>query len=147
MPSVYVLGARQRNVLLKPEEEWHFYESALILQIDTDTGETRPCVEYQSPPEARSEFKRIGYISLPCFNDLHHVTPTEDGNLLVVSTGLDLVVKCTLRSISPQARRWLSSISTCITSTASRRICGPTTFLRPPPSMLGCRPLARPRCA
>lgn len=41
------------------------------------------------------DFKRLGYISLPCFNDLHHVTPASDGNLLVVSTGLDMVVKIT----------------------------------------------------
>jgi hypothetical protein len=32
-------------------------------------------------------------VSLPCFNDLHHVAPSWDGNLLVVSTGLDLVLK------------------------------------------------------
>ncbi len=43
---------------------------------------------YQLP-----NFEQIGYISLPCFNDLHHVAPTPDGNLLVVSTGLDMIVK------------------------------------------------------
>ena len=127
MPSLYALGARQRKLLLKQEDEWHLYESALILQIDSETGATQTCVEYKSPPQARAsqnssnvfksgtlvgstlytctstevlifelpEFKPSGYISLPCFNDLHHVTPTADGNLLVVSTGLDLVVKCT----------------------------------------------------
>jgi hypothetical protein len=131
MPSLYVLGARQRKLLLKHEDEWHLYESALIVELDVDTGEARTCLEYKSPPEARAshhssnvfksgtivgnilytctstevlifelpEFKRVGYISLPCFNDLHHVTPTQDGNLLVVSTGLDLLVKCT-----PQGR-------------------------------------------
>ena len=31
------------------------------------------------------------YISLPCFNDLHHVTKV-DGNIAVVSTGLDMLV-------------------------------------------------------
>jgi hypothetical protein len=41
------------------------------------------------------EFSKIGYISLPCFNDVHHVTPSADGNLLVASTGLDMVVKFT----------------------------------------------------
>lgn len=41
------------------------------------------------------EFQQVGYISLPCFNDLHHVTPAADGNLLVVSTGLDMVFKIT----------------------------------------------------
>jgi hypothetical protein len=35
-------------------------------------------------------------ISLPCFNDLHHVTPSPDGNLLVVSTGLDTVFEVSL---------------------------------------------------
>jgi hypothetical protein len=41
------------------------------------------------------EFNKIGYISLPCFNDVHHVTPSADGNLLAASTGLDMVVKFT----------------------------------------------------
>ena len=41
------------------------------------------------------EFKRIGYVSLPTFNDLHHVCPGASGSLLVASTGLDLVVECT----------------------------------------------------
>jgi len=40
-------------------------------------------------------FEQMGYLSLPCFNDVHHVTPASDGNLLVVSTGLDMVVKVT----------------------------------------------------
>lgn len=40
-------------------------------------------------------FRRVGYISLPCFNDLHHVKPTPEGNLLVASTGLDMVVMFT----------------------------------------------------
>jgi hypothetical protein len=39
------------------------------------------------------DFRRIGYVSLPCFNDLHHVTPAADGNLLAAVTGLDMVVK------------------------------------------------------
>jgi hypothetical protein len=43
---------------------------------------------YQVP-----DFKQIGYLSHPCFNDLHHVTPASDGNLIVVSTGLEMVVK------------------------------------------------------
>jgi len=35
--------------------------------------------------------QRVRYLSLPCFNDLHHVRPRKNGNLLVVSTGLDIV--------------------------------------------------------
>ena len=40
-------------------------------------------------------FERLNYVSLPCFNDLHHVTPAQDGSFLVVSTGLDMVVRVT----------------------------------------------------
>ncbi len=49
-------------------------------------------------------FRQIGYVSLPCFNDLHHVLPTPSGTLIVVVTGLDMVVE-----ISPEGeilREW-----------------------------------------
>ena len=39
------------------------------------------------------DFERIGYISLPMFNDCHHVCPTREGDLLVANTGLDMVVR------------------------------------------------------
>jgi hypothetical protein len=129
MESLYVLGARQRKLLLKEEEEWNLYESALIFRLDPNTGEVRTCVEYETPVEARANerssnvfksgvlegntlytctsteilvfrvpnFERIAHISLPCFNDLHHVTPTQDGHLLVANTGLDMVVKFSLK--------------------------------------------------
>jgi hypothetical protein len=127
MASLYVLGARQRKLLVKKEWEWNLYEAAVILQLDTETGAVRTCMEYRSPVEARPhahssmvfksgtligdilyactstevlifklpEFHRLGYISLPCFNDLHHVTPAADGSLLIANTGLDMVVKVT----------------------------------------------------
>lgn len=41
------------------------------------------------------QFEVVTYISLPMFNDLHHVRPTPDGNLLVANTGLDMVVELT----------------------------------------------------
>jgi len=126
MRRLYVLGGRQRKALLKdPVKEWHWYEAALILEVDTHSGEVQTCVEYDTPPNARAgdkssvnfhsgtligdtlytctttevvafklpRFERVAYISLPCFNDLHHVTQSSDGNLLVVNTGLDMVVK------------------------------------------------------
>jgi hypothetical protein len=40
-------------------------------------------------------FEQIGYISLPLFNDVHHVRPTPDGHLLIANTGLDMVVEST----------------------------------------------------
>lgn len=127
MASLYVLGARQRNLLIRNEKEWNLYEAALILQIDTKAKSVITVVEYKSPLEARPsedasmifksgtlvgdvlyactstevlifrlpEFQRIGYLSLPCFNDLHHVTPSTNGALLIANTGLDMVVKVT----------------------------------------------------
>ena len=41
-------------------------------------------------------FRRTAYVSLPCFNDVHHVCPTGSGTLAVAVTGLDLVVEVTL---------------------------------------------------
>jgi hypothetical protein len=131
MAGLYLLGARQRKLLLKKEEEWNLYESALILHLDTNTGVVRRCIEYKSPLEVRASgdsssvfksgtlagkllyactstevmiyelpgFRRVGYVSLPCFNDLHHVRPSADGHLIAVNTGLDMVVKFT-----PQGR-------------------------------------------
>lgn len=41
------------------------------------------------------DFRLVHYVSLPCFNDLHHVSPTPQGTLLVVVTGLDMVIEVT----------------------------------------------------
>lgn len=42
------------------------------------------------------DFRLEHYVSLPSFNDVHHATPTPDGNLLVAITGLDMVAEVTL---------------------------------------------------
>jgi hypothetical protein len=129
MSCLYVLGGKQRKLLLKAEQEWNLYESALILKLDTESGVVQTCVEYKTRSDARAhehsssifksgtlvgdvlyactnteilvfklpQFEMINYISLPCFNDVHHVTPSCDGSLLVVSTGLDMVVRMTPR--------------------------------------------------
>lgn len=39
------------------------------------------------------DFKQVVSISLPHFNDVHHVRPTPDGNLLVANSGLDMVME------------------------------------------------------
>ena len=38
-------------------------------------------------------FHRSRYVSLPCFNDVHHVRPGPGGTLIVANTGLDMVVE------------------------------------------------------
>jgi hypothetical protein len=127
MSHLYILGGKQRKLLVKNEEEWNLYESALILKLDTETGAAHTCVEYKTPADARAhehsssvfksgtlvgdtlytctnteilvfklpQFQLINYVSLPCFNDVHHVTPAYDGTLLAAVTGLDMVVRFT----------------------------------------------------
>lgn len=41
-------------------------------------------------------FEQIGYVSLACFNDVHHVRPTPDGHLLIANSGLEMVLEVTL---------------------------------------------------
>ncbi len=41
-------------------------------------------------------FRLATYISLPFFNDVHHVYPTPQGTLLVMVTGLDIVAEISL---------------------------------------------------
>jgi hypothetical protein len=41
------------------------------------------------------EFEMVSYVSLPMFNDVHHVIPTPAGTMLVANTGLDTVVEIT----------------------------------------------------
>lgn len=113
--------------MLKHAEEWHLYESAVVLEVNTESGSVQVRAEYKSPEEARATgqssnmfksgtivgnklytctstevlvfdlpaFEISNYISLPCFNDLHHVLPDGEGNLLIASTGLEMVVKTT----------------------------------------------------
>jgi hypothetical protein len=118
---LYVVGGRQRRLLMKDREEQYLYEAGVVLEVNGTTGEARICMEYRSPADVAApsilfksaalcerrlylctsteilivevpSFYQIGHISLPCFNDLHHVRPTSEGNLLVVNTGLDMVL-------------------------------------------------------
>ena len=116
-------------------DEWHAYESGIILRLD-GAGCITTATEYTSPPEACPDdepsvsfkagsilgnrlyvptntevviyeipsFRQIGYLSLPWFNDIHHVCPARNGNLLVVSTGLDMVAEVT--SDGSTVREW-----------------------------------------
>lgn len=54
------------------------------------------------------------YISLPIFNDVHHVLPTDQGTLLVAISGLDMVAEVTLDG--RVVREW----NTCGVDTWSR---------------------------
>ena len=69
------------------DEASHTFKSASLVGNKLYTCTSTEVLIFEVP-----SFKRIGYVSLPCFNDLHHVAPTPDGKLLTASTGLDMVV-------------------------------------------------------
>ena len=41
-------------------------------------------------------FEQVGYLSMPIFNDLHHVHPTPRGTLLIANAGLEMVLEMSL---------------------------------------------------
>jgi hypothetical protein len=72
------------------DDSSHVFKSATLVGNRLYTCTSTEVLIFEVPG-----FKRIGYVSLPCFNDLHHVTVTREGHLLVANTGLDMVVKFT----------------------------------------------------
>ena len=76
-------------------------ESSITFKAGTLSGDRLyVCTSTEVIVYALPDFRRVGYISLPCFNDLHHVCPTPAGTLLVANTGLDSVVE-----VSPDGER------------------------------------------
>jgi hypothetical protein len=72
------------------ENSSHVFKSATLVGNKFYTCTSTEVLIFEVPG-----FKRVGYVSLPCFNDLHHITPTPDGDLLIANTGLDMVVRVT----------------------------------------------------
>jgi len=53
LPRYYVTGGRQRESTLLTRNEWHAYEKAVLIEIDTDTGGVRTVLAHASPPGRR----------------------------------------------------------------------------------------------
>lgn len=128
--ELYVVGGQQRSLrsMRAIGQDWYEYQKAMILRLDTTSGQATVPVEYVSPPDtcpdedpailfksgtlvgdrlyvstqtevlvyAVPEFRIVHHLSLPSFNDVHHVRPTPTGTLLVAITGLDMVAEVTL---------------------------------------------------
>ncbi|MED3790821.1 hypothetical protein P4576_27065 [Peribacillus frigoritolerans] len=126
MEKYYVVGAQQKNGIYKDWEQYQkgvilkvfpeqnlaekcveyvspkevipdnfpsiSFTAATIKNDHLYVGTQTEILVYSLP-----NFQKVGYLSYPCFNDIHHVLPTSEGNLLVVNTGLDMVLE-----ISPQ---------------------------------------------
>lgn len=51
------------------------------------------CTQTEVVVFALPTFEVLAHVSLPCFNDVHHVLPAGDGTLLVAVSGLEMVVR------------------------------------------------------
>ncbi len=126
MSSLWVVGGILRPKTFY-ETESHTYKSAAVLRVHDDgriekafeyvtPPENRPkklgilfkaatflkdrvylCTQTEILVCRLPDFKIQQVISLPCFNDVHHVTVGPNGNLFVAVTGLDAVAE-----ISPE---------------------------------------------
>ncbi len=119
-------GKQRRNA--RAGGEWHAFQQAIALEIDTTTRAARTVLEYVTPSDAcpredpsivfkcgslvndhaylctqteilvcrLPDYKILTRVSLPHFNDLHHVAWREDTRtFLVANTGLDMVMEIT----------------------------------------------------
>jgi hypothetical protein len=120
--TLWVVGGEQRVQFSQPKE-WAQYRKALVVQVvdgrpervleyesppehrpdetpslvfkaATFAGDTAwLCTQTEVLVCDLPGFRIRRVISLPCFNDLHHVAPAPDGRLFVAVTGLDAVAE------------------------------------------------------
>jgi hypothetical protein len=119
--DLWVVGGEQR-VTFQELEAWRRFRTAVVLRVrDGDmtraleyetpperrAGEGSHCFKAATFTTDRAYlctdtevlictlpgFRIETVISLPCFNDLHHVTPGPNGSLFVACTGLDAVAE------------------------------------------------------
>jgi hypothetical protein len=124
---LYVIGGRQRaDRSLLNTGDWYGYDLGVILRIagagvtieleyTTRPGSCGPddavlfksatrsgdrlycCTQTEVVVLQLPDLEEVAYISLPIFNDVHHVVPTDAGTVLVAVSGLELVAEVTLQ--------------------------------------------------
>jgi hypothetical protein len=122
--AIWVVGGEQRGVP-HWTKEWKLYKKALVAKVANGRAERvleyetppehcaddAPSIVFKAASIARDRaylctqtevlicdfpsFAIRKIVSLPCFNDLHHVAVAPDGRLFVAVTGLDAVAELT----------------------------------------------------
>ncbi len=71
-------------------------DGAVSLQASSlHDGRLYTCTETEVMVYALPGFEQLAYVSLPCFNDVHHVRKSARGNILVANAGLEMVLELT----------------------------------------------------
>jgi hypothetical protein len=90
-------ASQQASVLLQyisPPETCADEDPIILFKSCTLHGnELYACTQTEVLIYELPSFELVNSISLPCFNDLHHVRPGPGGNLLIANTGLDMVLE------------------------------------------------------
>lgn len=82
---------------VSPADACPIEDPAILFKSGTLVGDLLyTCTQTEVLVYRVPSFDRVAYVSLPMFNDVHHVRPTPEGNLLVANTGLDTVVELTV---------------------------------------------------
>ena len=76
---------------VRPDEN----PTILFKSATVERGTLYACTQTEILILSLPSFDLAGYVSHPCFNDLHHVRPTPQGTLLAANSGLDMVVEVT----------------------------------------------------
>jgi hypothetical protein len=72
-------------------------DAAICLQASTIEGDRLyTCTETEVMVYRLPDFEQLHYLSLPWFNDVHHVRPSPSGNVVVANAGLEMVLELTL---------------------------------------------------
>jgi hypothetical protein len=81
---------------VSPPEVCPVENPAITFQASTlRDGKLYTCTQTEILVYSVPAFERLAYISLPCFNDLHHVLPTPQGTILAANAGLEMVMELT----------------------------------------------------
>ncbi|HEU5097961.1 MAG TPA: hypothetical protein VFU22_02880 [Roseiflexaceae bacterium] len=89
--------ARSCLEYVSPPEVCAEQDPAITFQASTlQDGTLYTCTQTELLVYDVPSFKQKAYITLPCFNDVHHVRPSPDGHLLVANAGLEMVMEVTL---------------------------------------------------
>jgi hypothetical protein len=70
--------------------------ATLFKSATLEGGRLYACTQTELLVYRVPDFELVHYLSLPCFNDVHHARPTPDGALLVAVAGLDLVLELSM---------------------------------------------------
>ncbi|MGE5138180.1 MAG: hypothetical protein ACM3JD_01850, partial [Rudaea sp.] len=81
-----------------PPPECRSSDGAVLFQAGSmQGGRLYLCTQTEVMVYSLPELFQLAHISLPCFNDLHHVRPTPEGNILVANAGLEMVLEITFQ--------------------------------------------------